>query len=123
MTPTIAPDTRALLDREVDDLLLDVRGLALVRDLLRERGATSEEIDSHERALSRARTRLTEVLAGVTGAAGAVEAVERGHLRLAELEVEDLRVGDDPVAPARFRNHHRSALYRPAQQYLSSCAA
>ena len=48
----MAPDTKALLDREVDDLLLDVRGLALVRDLLRERGATSEEIDSHERALT-----------------------------------------------------------------------
>ena len=45
----MAPDTKALLDREVDDLLLDTRGLALVRDLLRERGATSEEIDSHER--------------------------------------------------------------------------
>jgi hypothetical protein len=119
----MAPDTKALLDREVDDLLLDARGLALVRDLLRERGATSEEIDSHERALDRARTRLTEVLAGVSGSAGAVEAVERGHLRLAELEVEDPGVGDDPLPPARFRNHHRSALYRPAQQYLSGQAA
>ena len=119
----MAPDTKALLDREVDDLLLDVRGLALVRDLLRERGATRDEIDSHERALTRARTRLADLLAGAARAAGPVEAVERGHIRLAELEVEQLGVGDDPLPPARFRNHHRSALYRPAQQYLSRCAA
>ena len=120
---TMAPDTKVLLDREVDDLLLDVRGLALVRDLLRERGATSEEIDSHERALVSARARLADLLTGVAGSAGAVEGVEGGHLRLAELEVEDPGVGDDPLPPARFRNHHRSALYRPAQQYLSGCAA
>ena len=97
---TLTTDTRALLGREVDDLLLDVRGLALVRDLLVERGATSEEIQSHERALARARRRLAELLAGVAGPAGAVEPVERGQVGVGELEVEDPRVLEDalPVA-------------------------
>ncbi len=64
MTATeIAPDTQALLDREIDDLLLDARGLALVRDLLQERGATSGEIASHVRALDRVRARLVELIA------------------------------------------------------------
>jgi hypothetical protein len=58
----LAPDTRALLDREIDDLLLDARGLALVRDLLEERGATTGEIASHVRALNRVRARLVELL-------------------------------------------------------------
>ena len=57
---TIATDTTALLDREIDDLLLDARGLALVRDLLVARGATDVEIDSHSRALARTRARLAE---------------------------------------------------------------
>jgi hypothetical protein len=120
---TLTTDTRALLGREVDDLLLDVRGLALVRDLLVERGATGEEIESHERALARARRRLAELLAGVAGPAGAVEPVEHGQVGVGELEIEDLRVRDDSLPAARLRNHHRSALYRPAQQHLGSCAA
>ena len=33
-----------VLTRDVDDLLLDVRGLALVRELLAERGATRAEL-------------------------------------------------------------------------------
>jgi hypothetical protein len=60
----LAPDTQALLDREIDDLLLDARGLALVRDLLEERGASSGEIASHVHALDRARARLVELIAG-----------------------------------------------------------
>jgi hypothetical protein len=57
-------DTRALLDREIDNLLLDIRGYALVRDMLVKRGATDEEIQSHTRALARARARLAELIRG-----------------------------------------------------------
>ena len=60
----LAPDTQALLDREIDDLLLDARGLALVRDLLEERGASTGEIASHARALNRVRARLVELISG-----------------------------------------------------------
>jgi hypothetical protein len=47
-----------LLDRHIDDLLLEARGLALVRDLLAERGASAAELDAHTRALERARAEL-----------------------------------------------------------------
>jgi len=57
-------DTAVLLKREIDDLLLDIRGFAIVRDLLVRRGATQEEIDSHSRALARARARLAELIRG-----------------------------------------------------------
>jgi hypothetical protein len=47
-----------LLDRHIDDLLLEARGLALVRDLLAERGASAAELEAHTRALERARAEL-----------------------------------------------------------------
>lgn len=58
-------DAAALLDHEIDDLLLQVRGIALVRDVLADRGATPAEITAHSRALERARTRLAELIRGV----------------------------------------------------------
>jgi hypothetical protein len=61
---TMTSDTRVLLDREIDDLLLDIRGFALVRDMLVARGATDAEITSHSRALARARARLAELIRG-----------------------------------------------------------
>jgi hypothetical protein len=57
-------DTRALLDRQIDDLLLQLRGLALVRDLLVDRGATRDEIAAHSRELGRVRARLAELIGG-----------------------------------------------------------
>ena len=56
----LQPESSALLAHEIDDLLLEVRGLALVRDLLAERGASSAEIAAHTSALERARARLAE---------------------------------------------------------------
>jgi len=47
-----------LLDRQIDDLLLEARGLALVRDLLAKRGASAAELEEHTRALERVRTEL-----------------------------------------------------------------
>ena len=44
-------DTPSLLNHEIDDLLLHMRGLAVVRDILSSRGASSAEIiGSHPRA-------------------------------------------------------------------------
>ena len=57
-------DTPALLNREIDDLLLHMRGLAVVRDLLSSRGASSAEIMAHTRELESVRSRLTELISG-----------------------------------------------------------
>ena len=57
-------DARALLDRQIDDLLLELRGLALVRDILIERGATSAEVEAHARELENGRARLAELIRG-----------------------------------------------------------
>jgi hypothetical protein len=57
-------DRNVLLAREVDDLLLQVRGLVLVRDLLEERGATRAEVDAHTSELERARHRLAVIIGG-----------------------------------------------------------
>jgi hypothetical protein len=59
---------RNLLAREIDDQLLRVRGLVLVRDLLAERGASRAEVDAHTNELERARRDLALVIGG--GGAG-----------------------------------------------------
>jgi hypothetical protein len=51
-----------VLDRQVDDLLLHARGLALVREVLAGRGATRDELDAHTRELERVRRQLIEML-------------------------------------------------------------
>jgi hypothetical protein len=68
----MSSETAALLDREIDDLLLEARGLALVRDLLVKRGASREEIVGHTRALERVRARLADLIRGPVAAAHAV---------------------------------------------------
>ena len=55
---------KALLTHDVDDLLLQARGLVLVRDLLAERGATRDELDAHTRELERVRRLLADTIAG-----------------------------------------------------------
>lgn len=57
-------EAAALLDHRIDDLLLKTRGLALVRDLLIARGASTDEIAAHSRELERERTRLAGLIAG-----------------------------------------------------------
>jgi hypothetical protein len=64
VTPINDADRTVLLAPEVDDLLLQVRGLVLVRDLLAERGATRAEIDAHTDELARARHRLAVIIDG-----------------------------------------------------------
>ncbi|HYZ75756.1 MAG TPA: hypothetical protein VE596_00140 [Gaiellaceae bacterium] len=47
--------------REVDDLLLDLKGLVHVRALLESRGASSAELEEHTTAIERLRGRLAEL--------------------------------------------------------------
>jgi hypothetical protein len=66
--PTGSADRDILLGREIDDLLLRLRGLVLVRDLLAQRGATMAEIDEHAREADRVRARLAALIGGREGA-------------------------------------------------------
>jgi hypothetical protein len=53
-----------LLGTEIDDLLLQARGLLLVRDLLAARGASEAQVDAHSEELERVRQRLAELVGG-----------------------------------------------------------
>ncbi|HET7172228.1 MAG TPA: hypothetical protein VFI18_11365 [Gaiellales bacterium] len=64
-------DRDVLLGREIDDLLLRLRGLVLVRDLLEQRGATAAEVDEHAREADRVRARLATLIGGSGEAAAA----------------------------------------------------
>ncbi len=54
--------TSVAIDRftELDDLVLRLKGLVLVRNLLRSRGAGPEELGMFNAAIDRARDRLAE---------------------------------------------------------------
>jgi len=64
-------DREVLLGREIDDLLLRLRGLVLVRDLLAQRGASRAEIDEHAREADRVRMQLAALIGGGEDAAAA----------------------------------------------------
>jgi hypothetical protein len=55
-------DGEQLLAHEIDDLLLQARGLVLVRDILAERGASRNEIDAHSDELARVRAQLVATI-------------------------------------------------------------
>jgi hypothetical protein len=59
-------DRSILLGRGIDDLLLQLRGLVLVRELLAERGATRAEVDAHTDELERVRNQLIGMIGGGT---------------------------------------------------------
>jgi hypothetical protein len=63
-TSALDPHDAALFGRDVDDLILQIRGLVLVRDILAERGATSAEIRAHTEAAERLREHLAELIRG-----------------------------------------------------------
>ena len=52
----------AVLNHQVDDLLLHARGLVLVREVLARRGASHDELDAHTRELERVRGELVATL-------------------------------------------------------------
>jgi hypothetical protein len=53
-----------LVSHEIDDLLLQARGLALVRPILAERGVSQDELDAHTQELERVRQRLADLVRG-----------------------------------------------------------
>jgi hypothetical protein len=62
MTTMHSIEDAAILDRSIDELLLQARGIVLVRDVLAQRGASSAELDAHTRELERVRRRLAEAI-------------------------------------------------------------
>jgi hypothetical protein len=48
--------------REIDDLVLQLKGLVLVRELLESRGAGAQEIDAHSAEIERVRERLASTV-------------------------------------------------------------
>jgi len=55
--------------REVDDLVLQLKGLVLVRELLQDRGASAPEIRSHSEEIERVRARLADLVQSSGGGA------------------------------------------------------
>ena len=62
MTTVERIDGAEILDRTIDDLLLQARGLVLVREVLAGRGASQAELDAHTQELERVRHRLAEAI-------------------------------------------------------------
>jgi hypothetical protein len=56
--------------REIDDLLLHIRGLVLVREILRQRGASAAELEAHTAELERLKHRLAQLAVPATVPAG-----------------------------------------------------
>jgi hypothetical protein len=52
--------------REVDDLLLHIRGLVLVREILKQRGASAAELQAHTEELERLKDQLAQVAVPAT---------------------------------------------------------
>ena len=53
--------------RELDDLVLHLKGLVLVRDLRRQRGAATDELDLYGTEIERVREQLAALVRGATG--------------------------------------------------------
>jgi hypothetical protein len=47
--------------REIDDLLLHIRGLVVVREILEQRGASAAELEEHTAELERLKHRLARL--------------------------------------------------------------
>lgn len=62
MTTMERIDGAAILDHQIDDLLLQARGIVLVRKILVQRGASSAELDAHTRELERVRRELADAI-------------------------------------------------------------
>ena len=55
---------------EIDDLVLHLKGLVLVRELLESRGAGAHEIDAHTAEIERVRERLSSAVRQTGDAVG-----------------------------------------------------
>ncbi len=63
-TPGRPVEHDVVLDPTIDDLLLRLRGMVLVRDLLEERGAPAEDVATHSREADRLRAELARLIGG-----------------------------------------------------------
>ena len=52
--------------REIDDLLLHIRGLVLVREILEQRGASEAELEAHTAELERLKGQLAQLAVPAT---------------------------------------------------------
>ena len=52
--------------REIDDLLLHIRGLVLVRVILEQRGASEAELEAHTAELERLKEQLAQLAVPAT---------------------------------------------------------
>ena len=61
---TVSPDRalRAQLNEEIEQLLREVRGLVLVKGVLKKRGVSHAELVAHGAEIERARRRLAELI-------------------------------------------------------------
>ena len=62
---TISPErgtSRAQLNAEIEELLREIRGLVLVKGLLKKRGVTRADLAAHGVAIERARQRLADLI-------------------------------------------------------------
>jgi hypothetical protein len=57
-----AGSARAQLNAEIEQLLLEVRGLVLVKGVLKRRGVSRAELEAHGREIERARRRLSDLI-------------------------------------------------------------
>ena len=56
---------------EVEELLMQIRGLVFVRAILEQRGASASELEAHRLETERLRHRLARVVAAGVGGLGA----------------------------------------------------
>jgi hypothetical protein len=59
---TVSHDSRAQLNAEIEQLLREIRGLVLVKGVLKKRGVTRAELVAHGAEIERARGRLAELI-------------------------------------------------------------
>ncbi len=52
--------------REIDDLVLHIRGLVLVREILERRGASEAELEAHTAELERLKEQLAQLAVPAT---------------------------------------------------------
>ena len=59
---TVDRNSRAQLNAEIEEVLREVRGLVLVKGLLKKRGVSRAELVAHGKEIERARRRLAELV-------------------------------------------------------------
>jgi hypothetical protein len=73
--------TTAGLQREVDDLVLQLKGLVHVRALLESRGASAEELDEHSEEIARVRGELAQLAPALAASNDQIDPGTRGVAR------------------------------------------